>query len=127
MSSAEKATNIRHEKADVNVFRLELARINDDVPLATGDPFACDHCGALLSKDSVIKHMTPRQHAAHAAEVKAKYYDLVPAPPLHAKFARAGAGAFVVVFSSVMLFLTLLFGRLISAGPIRSRSHQGSV
>lgn len=78
------------------------------VPLATGDPFACDHCGSLLSSDryaslcnslfvviisfhfsnSEIKHMTPKEHAAYAAQITEKYYALIPAPPLHAKFAK---------------------------------------
>jgi len=93
---AKKSTkkNLRYEKADVNVFRLELARLEDSAPLMTGDPFACEACGALFGKNSPIMNMTPSAAKQFQIDLNKKFRELVPAPPLHAKFAKYVPGEF---------------------------------
>jgi small GTP-binding protein len=86
--------HLKHGKTDVNVFRLELNKIDDNVPLATGDPIMCDDCGAVLSSRSQITHMARAEFLKTRADLRAKYCELIPAPPLHRKFAKSVPGAF---------------------------------
>jgi small GTP-binding protein len=95
-SSKPKLHNLKHGKTDVNVFRLELAKLDVEAPIATGDPIMCADCGAILSASSEVVDMTREQAAKATAELKEKYYPLIPAPPLHAKFAKSIPGQFEV-------------------------------
>ena len=63
----------KHQKTDVNVFRLDLSNLEKDVELLTGDPAICKillfillifvgkHCGVMLSVNSKIVKMTKKE------------------------------------------------------------------
>jgi small GTP-binding protein len=95
-SKPKNVHNLKHGKTDVNVFRLELAKLETEAPLATGDPIMCNDCGAILSSTSEVVDMTREQAAKVTAQLKEKYYELIPAPPMHAKFAKSIPGQFEV-------------------------------
>jgi small GTP-binding protein len=99
-SKAPGKKHLKHGKTDVNVFRLELNKVDDNVPLATGDPIMCDDCGAVLSSRSQITQMARAELLKTRADLRAKYCELIPAPPLHRKFAKSVPGAFEEVQKS---------------------------
>lgn len=75
----------KHKKADVNVFNLDLANLEKDADLLTGDPTACKHCGVILSTHSKIEMLTLSQVKKLISEsVDEKKF--IPAPPMVEKY-----------------------------------------
>ena len=95
--SSKKTHKNVHQKADVNVVKVEMENLEDDVALATGDPIRCDGCGVLMS--ALSKVVEPKKEEdeqqgkgkeeGEEEEEEELPADLIPAPPLHAKFAKA--------------------------------------
>lgn len=76
---------IKGQKADVNVFRLELTTLGTDAAVATADPVRCAGCGAMLNVHSqVVTASADNIQTLRALSEGAATIEL--APPIHAKF-----------------------------------------
>ena len=80
-----KAERVKHQKTDVNVFRLDLSNLSKEMPLMTGDPVACKHCGVLLNSNSKIT-MATREEIDKIITSQPKLKTMVTAPPLVEKY-----------------------------------------
>ncbi len=77
-NKAPNARRLKAEKADVNVFRLDLSSLAFAAELTTGDPVRCRGCGVFLNLFSKV------HTAAESANNAAPALEL--APPIHEKF-----------------------------------------
>jgi len=66
----------KHTKTDVNVMKLNMAKLAEEVELLTGDPVFCGNCGVILSSISKLTKI-PRETKSSPA--------LLTAPRVHKK------------------------------------------
>ena len=62
------ATSIKHKKTDVNVFRLDLGNLAQEVQCFTGDPVICHHCGVMFDTYSTLTTISKNDIRAVQAE-----------------------------------------------------------
>lgn len=83
--ASKSAVKHKAKKADVNVFRLGLNTLSEEVSLMTGDPIMCKRCGVIFGALSKIKAMLPSD-ARKQSEATALGPSFTPAPPIHVRF-----------------------------------------
>eukprot|EP00727_Mastigamoeba_balamuthi_P012024 m51a1_g7444 putative ras-like gtp-binding protein ypt1 (1013) ;mRNA; f:92802-96151 len=80
-----EGAQLKVKKADVNVFRLGLETLEDEVALETGDPVICGRCGAMMSSFSRFEQMTLAEAERQMTAVRFGP-TFTPAPPIHERF-----------------------------------------
>jgi len=53
----EEKEKLKHQKTDVNVFKLDLSKVAEDGQVMTGDPSFCRGCAAILNSGSKLVKM----------------------------------------------------------------------
>eukprot|EP00027_Filamoeba_sp_ATCC50430_P012347 CAMPEP_0168564266 /NCGR_PEP_ID=MMETSP0413-20121227/13148_1 /TAXON_ID=136452 /ORGANISM="Filamoeba nolandi, Strain NC-AS-23-1" /LENGTH=871 /DNA_ID=CAMNT_0008595915 /DNA_START=32 /DNA_END=2643 /DNA_ORIENTATION=- len=83
-NSDQKKKGKKHERTDVNVFRLDMTTLEKEVELLTGDPVICKHCGTMMNVLSKTLSLTRKDVKQYLEDnpVKTK---LIPAPPITEK------------------------------------------
>lgn len=81
----EQKNKKKHQKTDVNVFRLDLSTLQHESELLTGDPIICKHCGVILNVHSKLVHMKKEEVQKALSEYPVDK-SLIPAPPLTDKY-----------------------------------------